>query len=252
MNTLFITSIESLLMVFTAWLIYLRTRNAGIIDVFWALNIGIMGTTHLALKPWSHLSTASATLLIFWSLRLALFLFLTRVLKGEVDPRYTKLSESWTNLTLGFLKNFLFQGALAWVIALPFFYIGQQEAISFHHTLLFTIIFISLIFESWADQTLLNYKSIQSGGLCRKGLWKYSRHPNYFFECLLWLGFSLTGIHDNLSLLSLLSPICLYGIMRVITLPLTESESLKKRGKSYRTYQEEVSVFFPMPPKMRR
>jgi steroid 5-alpha reductase family enzyme len=80
------------------------------------------------------------------------------------------------------------------------------------------------------------------------GLWRYSRHPNYFFEWLVWVGFFVFALGSPMGWLAIVSPmIMFYLLMYVSGVPMAEEQSLKSRGDEYRKYQAATSVFFPMP-----
>jgi steroid 5-alpha reductase family enzyme len=88
------------------------------------------------------------------------------------------------------------------------------------------------------------------GKTCRAGLWKYSRHPNYFFEWLIWVAFCLFAIDSKYGYLALFPPaLMLYFLFRVTGIPATEAQALRTRGEDYRRYQETTSVFVPWFPR---
>ncbi len=228
-----------------AWVIFMKIKNPGIIDVFWPINICAVATTFLLLKPWSPISTLAVFLCLSWGIRLSLFLLCTRVLKSEIEKRYQQLVSSWTNKTLGFLAHCLLQGFLAWILALPFYFIAKKTSINALDLLFGICILLSISGEVCADMTLKKFKHSKKEGVCQQGLWQYSRHPNCFFECMIWLGISLLSIFNLTSLFSLLSPLTLFFLMWFFTIPITESQSLKKRGVTFENYQKEVSCFIP-------
>ena len=241
--------IFSLILILLAWCIYLRVNNAGLIDVFWGLNITGIGLINLLARQFDMLSIFAMVLLILWGARLTLFLFVTRILKGKHDQRYEDISSDWKNKKFGFLAQYLFQGVLAWVIALPFFtlsYVGSMGFITIGSTVLISL---GIIGESLADLQLYKHVQNHKGAVCETGAWRYSRHPNYFFECLVWLGFSILGSSAGIGMLSFLSIIMLFGIMWFITIPITENASLKKRGRIYEAYISKTSCFIPWFPK---
>lgn len=245
---LFNSFIVSIAIMFFAWLIYLKVQNAALIDVFWAINICLIGIVNLSTRPLDSLKLIALLLLTVWAMRLSLFLLFTRVIKGKKDPRYETMAEDWSNKSLAYLAQYLLQGLLAWIIALPFFTMQYLERFNFLSLLCAVVVFVGIIGESIADFQLLNYKKSGHKGICKQGLWQYSRHPNYFFECLVWLGFSVMGASIGLGLLSLLSIITLFSIMWFITIPITEQQSLKKR-KEYQQYQQSTCCLFPWKPK---
>lgn len=228
-----------------AWFIYLRVNNAGLIDVFWGVNITGIGLINLLSRSFDTLSIFTMVLLFLWGLRLTLFLLMTRVLRGKQDPRYEDISSNWKNKKFGFLAQYLFQGVLAWVIALPFFTLSFVDSMDFLSIGAIILIIVGIIGESLADFQLYEHVQTHKGTLCQTGFWRYSRHPNYFFECLVWLGFSIVGSSAGIGLLSFLSIVMLFSIMWFITIPITENASLKKRGDIYKVYISKTSCFIP-------
>tara|TARA_R110002126_G_scaffold273866_1_gene418541 strand:+ start:64764 stop:65522 length:759 start_codon:yes stop_codon:yes gene_type:complete len=240
----------SLCLMLVAWGIYLITKNPALIDIFWGLNICAMGLIYLFMRDTNTLTWIAAALLVVWGMRLSLFLLFTRGLKGHRDARYEALASDWKQKALGFLGQYMLQGLLAWVIALPFFtlqYIQNINAIAYLSVIL---ILTGIIGESLADYQLHIHKQHGKKEVLKQGLWHYSRHPNYFFECMIWLGFSLMGASLGLGLISLLSITTLFCIMWFGTIPMTEAQSLKQR-KDYQAYMESTSCFMPWCAKPR-
>ncbi|WP_233586640.1 DUF1295 domain-containing protein [Legionella sp. km772] len=108
------------------------------------------------------------------------------------------------------------------------------------------IIFIfSLSLESLADWQLHQFKKNYPGQVCNYKLWRLSRHPNCFFEWLIWCSFSVAAVSSPYGELSLISPLALYLIMTYLTIPVTERESIQSRGRAYIEYQLSTPRFFP-------
>ncbi|MCL1124470.1 DUF1295 domain-containing protein [Shewanella surugensis] len=248
-------------LMFLAWCIGLLSRNPSVIDVFWPIAIlfaSLMLSGGIATGVVSRLLQL---LLLIWAVRLAGYLLFKRVLHRHVDKRYIYLSDAWSGSNqFGFFINFQLQGVLAVVIAMPFLFIDHHLSLNVLNGLAIIIIIIGIMAESVADTQLINAKD-QAITVCNTGLWQYSRHPNYFFECLIWLGFGLAGWSASLpsslrdesilhfSWLSLLSPVLLLFIILKITIPLTEKLSIQAKGAAYRQYQQHTSMFIPLPPK---
>ncbi|MDF1678806.1 MAG: DUF1295 domain-containing protein [Legionellaceae bacterium] len=228
-----------------AWGMYLHTRNPGIVDVFWGINIFLISSFYLSFSDRSTAVTIAQCLLFAWAVRLSAFLWVTRIKKKHVDKRYKRLSQNWRNEKLGFLYNFLLQAFLAWLVSIAFYFIAHTNTITMYQYLGYLMVIIGITFESAADKTLYTFKPTYKHEVCAKGLWQYSRHPNYFFECLIWLGFSSMGFSGIQSVFSFTSVLVLFCIMWFVTIPLTEKESVKHRGDLYKTYQKKVSCFFP-------
>lgn len=240
-NWLLITVLMTL-----AWFIYLKLKNPGVIDLFWPISILLSGLHYYFKGHITLISLLPLALLVLWALRLAGYLFFTRIKPKLFEKRYDFVTEkSNKNKNFLFFLHYQFQGFLAIFIALPFYFIGHYvpNASLIFVTSLFIV--ISIAFESLADIQLQQFRAAQPKKVCNIGLWQYSRHPNYFFEWLIWLGFALAGSSSLLGLLGFLSPALLLFLMLKITLPITEQASIKSRGTDYLNYQKKVPAFFP-------
>ena len=235
---------------FVAWIIYLLIKNVGIIDVFWPISITTSGLIFSLQSGYNMWKLAIQTLLIIWCLRLALYLLISRIIPKHVDKRYVAISSNWQGKqTLKFLLNFQFQGILAIILSIPFLFINHITSSSMFIYIGAALVTIGVLGETIADMQLQKFKAVTKGGVCNVGLWRYSRHPNYFFEWLVWLGFAITAINTEWGIFALLSPILLIVVMLKLTGPITEKGSIESRGQAYLDYQEKTSMFFPLPPK---
>jgi steroid 5-alpha reductase family enzyme len=230
------------------WGLYRILKNPSVVDVSWSLGLMVSGLIYLSLTPLSLRTLIIGSLLILWALRLAFYLWYTRIRKGHVDKRYIQLSTNWKiSPSLGFFLNFQLQGLLILIISSVFFLISKSgmTEISWLDSLAFCIILAGIMGETLADLQLRRFKIGHKGEVCNKGLWNYSRHPNYFFDWLCWIGFALFAVQSNMGYLSLLSPLMLYVIFTRMTGPLTERGSIQSRGQKYIDYQKQTSMFFP-------
>lgn len=245
---LFCSLLSALGVMWLAWLVYLISGNSGVVDIFWAIACLMVGATLYifhGLSGWWAWFVLSC--LVVWAVRLSGFLLLTRIMQGHRDPRYEALSHGWRSKSWGFLFNYTLQAVLAWLIAMPPLYFalsGTHVVLSWQW--LGVIVFsVGLIGEAIADGQLRRFKLSGQSGICEVGLWRFSRHPNYFFEWLIWLGFAFMGLTNWLSLLGFIGPFILFSVMFFVTGPMTERQSLKKHGKRFSKYQERTSYFFP-------
>jgi steroid 5-alpha reductase family enzyme len=109
-----------------------------------------------------------------------------------------------------------------------------------------------MIGEAVADQQLHNFKknTANKGKTCQVGLWKYSRHPNYFFDWLVWIGFATFAVTSPWGFVGILSPALILCFLLGLTgIPATEAQALRSRGEEYRDYQRRTSAFVPWFPK---
>jgi steroid 5-alpha reductase family enzyme len=226
--------------------------NAGIVDVVWTYAIGLLALFYTFANniDFNWRQAATLSLVLFWSLRLGTYLWL-RVANEEEDGRYQSLKQKWK----GNLKRKLFFFFQMQAVADSFLSIAILVAI-FNPTpfgaltdyIGISIALIAIIGEGIADNQLQRFRSQSdnAGKTCRDGLWRYSRHPNYFFEWLYWWSFPLLALGSAAWPLALLSPLALlYLILKVTGIPPTEEQALLKRGDDYRTYQNETNAFFP-------
>ncbi|MDB2592591.1 DUF1295 domain-containing protein, partial [Gammaproteobacteria bacterium] len=174
------------------WLIFLKIKQASIVDVFWSLAITLSaciwgcGAAH----SWPVMTLKS--LLIIWAVRLAGYLFFTRILPGHTDRRYDQLSAHWSiSKQLGFFLNFQLQGALAMIIACPFYWLDSFTGVGGFYVIAVIMITFGWIGECMSDYQLRQFQLSHPKQVCQTGLWRYSRHPNCFFDWLIWLGFAV-------------------------------------------------------------
>ena len=244
---------------FLLWLIHFPLHNAAIVDVGWAGGLALLGVLYAVMGTgWTPRRFAIASMALLWGLRLALYLLFTRVIGPPEEGRYVELRKQWrTNIPLKFLLFFEFQAVLCIVLATPFLLASQNPAPAFSifEYAAGILWVVSIAGEVTADMQLNAFKSdtANRGKTCRAGLWKYSRHPNYFFEWLIWVSYFLFASASNWGWVSILSPACiLFLLLRVTGIPATEEQSVRSKGDLYRRYQERTSAFVPLPPKKSR
>ncbi|MDD1638644.1 MAG: DUF1295 domain-containing protein [Methylococcaceae bacterium] len=242
MSSLIIVAVFSIGAMLLAWNWQKSHANAGVVDVVWAFGMmfagpwyALTGTAPLFLK----LSLGVLTFSWFWRLGRHLQ---RRVFKETEDGRYHAMRKAMKDRAdLGFLLFFLLQAGFIWLLSLPFWAVAQnsrpQTSLVVAALLLAAL---ALYGETTADQQLAEFrKKPQHRGLsCREGWWRYSRHPNYFFEWLHWFQYWLW-----------LAPVVMFCFLYWFTgIPFTEQQALRSRGEDYRLYQKTTSMFFPWWP----
>jgi steroid 5-alpha reductase family enzyme len=238
------------------WLLHFPMHNAAIVDVGWAGGLALLGALYAAIGDgWETRRVAIGAMTVIWGLRLALYLLFTRVIGHPEEGRYVQLRHNWkTNIPLRFLFFFEFQAILCVVLSAPFL-LSSGNATPAFSALEYAgmaIWVIAIAGEITADQQLKRFKAdpANRGKTCRVGLWNLSRHPNYFFEWLTWIGFALFALPAPYGYIGLLSPaLILFFLLKLTGIPPTEAQALRSRGDEYRRYQKTTSAFVPWFPK---
>jgi steroid 5-alpha reductase family enzyme len=238
------------------WLIHLPLHNAAIVDAGWAGGLGLLGVIDAAIGGGYPVRALSiAVMAALWGLRLAFYLLFTRVIGHPEEGRYVQLRREWgSNISFKFLLFFEFQALLCVVLSLPFLLaaINPRPGLSIIEYVAMALWLVAWIGESAADFQLMYFKSkpANHGVICQVGLWKYSRHPNYFFESLIWIAFALFAMGSPYGYVALIAPmLILYFLFRVTGIPATEAQALRSKGESYRRYQQTTSAFVPWFPR---
>ncbi len=232
------------------WLYYRVTNNPSVVDVAWSLGHWLAGSIFLFASGINQRSLLLWIFLTIWALRLAAYLYWTRIRVGIVDKRYTQLSQQWRMApSLGFFLNFQMQAVLIILVVCSLYINGQSHDSSIGLLQLFGLLIVGLAIalETIADLQLRRFVQSHKGQVCNVGLWQYCRHPNYYFEWLVWVGFAITALPLSYGFIGMLSPLTLYIIMTQITGPMTEQGSLASKGQAYSDYQASVPMFFPRP-----
>jgi len=238
-----------------AYALYLRRDRADWIDVAWAFSLGGMAVVHAAWgagDPGRRLLLGAAG--AAWGLRLGLHLAWRVGRSPEEDGRYRVLREIWGARPHGkFLAFFLLQGVLNLVLSLPFLLGSADPApgIPWWTWAGVGLALAGVLGEGVADAQLRAFRAKAGPGrVCRRGLWAWSRHPNYFFEWLVWVGFAAAAQGTVPALAAWISPALMFLLLTRFTgIPPTEALALRSRGEAYRDYQRDVSPFLPLPPR---
>ncbi|WP_342358389.1 DUF1295 domain-containing protein [Terrarubrum flagellatum] len=238
------------------------TGKFGWADVFWTFGVGAIAAA-LALAPAPDALFARqalvAALAIIWALRLG-FHIASRLKGGADDPRYVKLHREWGDRAS--VRMFLFLQAQALggaplLLAVLLASRATPERLTFQDFAGAAIGILAIAGEAAADFQLKNFgrDPDNRGMVCDRGLWAWSRHPNYFFEWLGWFAYPVIAIQAGSgawSWLALLAPIAIYYfLVNVSGVPPLEQHMLVSRGDAYRAYQARTSAFFPLPPRAR-
>ncbi len=238
------------------WMVQYKTENAGIVDVAWSFLTPLVGVWLILMdqiengaRQWLIIGFA-----IFWGFRLGIFLY-NRVMNEVEDGRYRYMRE-YCGKHAQVVMFVFFQVQATWTIlfALPFWAAARNSNTEFVLLDMIGILVwgIAIAGEVISDQQLHRFRMnpVNKGIVCKIGLWRYTRHPNYFFEWLQWWAFVFIGYGSDYWWLTWTGLIVIYVfITRITGVPYTEQQSIRSRGDAYREYQKTTSMFFPLPPK---
>lgn len=232
------------------WLVARRVRNAAWVDVGWAGSFAIVVAAWAASWP-ARAAWPMVAMVAAWSGRLAVHLARDRVIGKPEEGRYATLRATWGrggSADRAFFVFFQAQALLVAVLAIamvvPFVAAPARGGLRWIAVALFAI---ALAGEAVADVQLARWKRT-SRDVCEVGLWRYSRHPNYFFEWLVWCAYALYAAAYPWGGIAALGPaIVLASIWKVTGIPATEAQALRSRGDAYRRYQASTSAFVPLP-----
>jgi steroid 5-alpha reductase family enzyme len=240
------------LMLFIWWLA-LRINNLGIVDIAWSYSFApiaffFAATTHGdPVRRW-----LMAGMVTLWSLRLGTHVCV-RVVghHPEEDVRYSEMRARWKNhFKFQVFWFFQIQAILIAVLCIPSLVVSVNEDGGLRPVeIVGAALWLAAVYgEALADWQLKQFRADAKnrGQVCRAGLWNYSRHPNYFFEWLVWVAFYLFALGSPLGCATIYCPaLMLFFLLRVTGIPLTEKLSLQSKGEAYREYQRTTSAFVP-------
>lgn len=241
-----------------AWAVQRKTGNSGWVDMAWSALTGIAAIIGLALAGvlTTEPGIVAALILALWAGRLAVHIGGRSRFAGE-DPRYAALIEEWGNAAPQQLFKFLqIQAVVSFILVISVMAATTGVATLTHfHLAALAVAVIAITGEAISDRQLSEFRRENKGfkGICDVGLWRWSRHPNYFFEWLYWCAWPVMALSTGIPLAiaaSLLAPALMYYLLvHVSGIPPLEKHMLASRGERFRQYQQRVNAFFPGPPR---
>ncbi len=232
-------------------------KNNSIVDIGWGMGFVLIAWYLLTESNQSYVPQTLMTLLVsVWGIRL-FYHIMKRNIGKEEDFRYRTWREEWGKWVIprAFFQVYMLQGFFMLLIALPLILVRNQEGDYYRFILLFglAVWIIGFFFESVGDRQLKDFleDSSNKGRIMNQGLWRYTRHPNYFGEATMWWGIFLLAMAGKTSLLAIISPITITFLLLFVSgVPLLEKSMKKVPG--YQEYAKNTSIFFPLPPKKRK
>ena len=237
------------------WVLQRRTGDAGIVDVAWGTCVGLLAIFFCVTSTTGNATrrTIVATLAMLWAARLSWYV-LQRCWKMPEDGRYQELKEQWGDETDARMFRFYqFQAAASVLFALPMLIAAwNDQPIGWLDFSAIALWMIAIGGETLADLQLdaFRHDPANQGKVCQTGLWKYSRHPNYFFEWLHWWSYVLLAITGSWGWLAVFAPMTmLFFILKVTGIPPTERQAIKSRGEALSKVSNDNQCFFPVVSK---
>src|SRR6185369_2213779 len=238
------------------WLLSLIKKDASIVDTFWGLGFVLIAAVCCATGEGYEMRRILITALTaIWGLRLAGHIFLRNKGRGE-DFRYKAMRARHGKRfpVVSLYSVFAVQGLLMWVISLPL-EIGETSRLPARLTWLdwagATVWLIGFGFESIGDLQLARFKADvnNKGKVMDRGLWRFTRHPNYFGDALLWWGFFLIALSTPSGVWTLISPLIMTALLMKVSGVALLEKTLMKTKPEYRNYAKGTNAFFPWLPR---
>ena len=239
------------LMMAALWLVQRATRDAGVVDVGWSAGLGVLAILYALFAGGGVEHRLLVGVLAgVWSARLALYVLTDRVLGKPEDGRYQELRRKWGDaFPWRIFIFFQVQGVLDAVMSLPFLVVASitWDGLRWWEWAGAAVWLVAICGETIADRQLGAWRAdpANRGLTCRRGLWNYSRHPNYFFEWLHWWAYVIIAATAPWWWLTLVSPLLItLFLFRVTGIPATERHALESRA-DYAEYRRTTSMFVP-------
>jgi len=234
------------------WFWHRRLRNAGIVDAGWAALVGGLAVLYAVLGDgWTPRRAAIAFMMGSWGARLAVYLLYDRVFGKAEDGRYAELRRRHGDAASAwFFWFFEAHAAAAVFFSLPALaaVVNPRDGFSTFEVAAAGVWIVSFTGEVTADRQLERFKSEPANRerTCQAGLWRYSRHPNYFFESMMWVAYATYASGSPWGWIAWLCPLAMVVLLVKVTgIPATEAQAIRTRGDTYREYQRTTSAFVP-------
>ncbi|MDO3379786.1 DUF1295 domain-containing protein [Geoalkalibacter halelectricus] len=255
MNPFLLAALVLLIFMSAVFVLAMRLKNNSIVDIAYGLAFVLVGWITFAVYGDAHpRQLLILALVTLWGLRLAGHIFLRKQGEQGEDFRYRQWRQEWgkTIVWRSFLQIFMLQGAVVFVVALPILLIMQQPgpALGLLDVLGVLIWLIGFAFEAIGDWQLLRFKrnSARRGHIIQQGLWRYTRHPNYFGEATLWWGMLLIALTAPWGAIAILSPLLInFLLLKVSGIPMLEAKY--RNHPEFEAYKQRTNGFFPWFPK---
>ena len=239
------------------WLLSLLLKNASIVDVGWGVGFVVVAwAVHARVDGNENRQRLLIAMTTIWGLRLAIHLFIRNRGKGE-DYRYRAMRKRWGApfplISLGTV--FVLQGVLMWIVSLPV-QLGQVRPhpnVGTAAWIGLALWLVGLFFEVVGDAQLVRFKNdpVNAGKVMDQGLWRFTRHPNYFGDACVWWGIALVAAETTVGRWGLIGAATMTFLLRRVSGVTLLEKSLIKRRAGYEQYVARTPAFIPRPPRTR-
>ena len=252
MNVYLLLALLLLIHVIFWYVVSLAVKRMDVADIAWGIGFPLLSWGAFIITGFSLGALIVNILVSLWGLRLAFHIYFRNQNKKE-DPRYAEWRRSWSNFYLrSFLQVFFLQSVLLYIIAIPAIFINISKSPNLN---LFVILgtavwLIGFYFETVGDRQLAAFikNPANKGKIMKEGLWKYTRHPNYFGEVVMWWGIFICGLGLPYAIYTIVGPVTItYLLLFVSGIPLLEKRYVG--NTEYESYKKATSAFFPLPPR---
>jgi len=246
----------ALVLMTLVWATSLPKGDVSIIDIFWGPGFALLAIIYYVTGPQATLRQLLVPALVaIWGVRLGLYIFWRGRGKGE-DYRYAEMRRKWGAKfpALSLVIVFWLQAILLWLIAMPLLVVqrsGQPDAITWLDALGLLLFIVGFAFEAVGDFQMARFKDepANKGRVLDSGLWRYTRHPNYFGDALLWWGFWLLTASATGAVWTVASPLIMTILLLKVSGVALLEKGLAQTKPHYRDYVRRTSSFIPWPPK---
>ncbi len=258
MNELFLLVFQGYLILVVLqtglWVVSNYTKDASTADVGWAIGMSVLvGWYAVNLEGNTVRKLLMCIPVLIWTFRLTSHLLRRMKHHNREDSRYAQFRLAWgKDARRNFFLIYQLQPIFNVILSVPFFitFLNPDQSIKAIEIIAIMVWTIGILGESIADEQLRRFMldPANKGKICQKGLWNYSRHPNFFSEWVMWVAYFMFALGSPYGLLAVIAPaFMLFLLIKVTGIPLMEQRALANKGEAYREYMRTTSFFIPLP-----
>lgn len=258
MNELILIIVQGYLMLVVLqaglWAIQNHTKDASTADVGWAIGMSVLvGWYAVNLEGNAARKMLMGIPVLIWTIRLSSHLLRRMMHHQKEDSRYAQFRQAWgRDARRNFFMIYQLQPVFNVLLSVPFLiaFMNPDQTIKAIEIIAVMVWTIGILGESVADEQLRRFMldPANKGKVCQLGLWNYSRHPNFFFEWLMWVAYFIFALSSPYGWWAVIAPaFMLFLLIKVTGIPLMEQRALANKGDAFREYMRTTSFFIPLP-----